>query len=127
MSSMETRWVACMRCMRHGHFVLPGDSGPYNEVYSRAGAHELLSGYVVDGVVSAEEAERLESEIAATPLPLDVPEEVASLCIAPIVNADQWVGDATHTRDEGAQVVCVRARLAVCQHYIAQIPELRLQ
>lgn len=127
MSSKETRWVACVRCMRHGHFVFPGDPGPYDEVYSKLGAYELLSGYVVEGLMSAENAGRLECEVDASSLPAEVPEDVASQCIAPIVNADQWVGDVTGSSGQEVQLTCDRARLAVCRYYIAQIPELRLQ
>lgn len=123
----QARWVACVRCMRHGHFVLPQDAAPFDEVYSRQGAYDLIAEYILQGQISCEDGERLVGEVDACFLPPEVPEEVASQCIAPIINADQWVDAATSSQGGEPLLTCDRARLAVCRYYVAQIPELRLQ
>ncbi|MBP9728060.1 MAG: hypothetical protein KBD27_01650 [Candidatus Moranbacteria bacterium] len=83
----------CLRCLGHGHFVIPA-KGPAREeqyeTFSQSDAYQQLSYMVQMGVISVSEYTSLKAEVDQSPLPVVCPPDLDDF-IKEFCQSDLWM------------------------------------
>lgn len=126
--NQSTYFSWCVRCMGHGHFVIPPD-GAQNEVFSRNAAYYQLRSLALAGRISMNTLAVLTSQVVNSGLPETCPPDVKE-AIQLFFETEAWAGRFSESEGNKSRHIYINTKdlaMVVHEHYLTSLPQLRSQ
>lgn len=123
-----TYFLGCVRCMGHGHFVIP-NFGAQSEVFSRMEAWRQLGLFVTKGLVPMRCLASLTSQVLNSGLPELCPADVQD-AVRTFFETEAWAARFSERGENAPQHVYITENEMVAvvhDYYLDRSPMLRLQ